>query len=65
MSYRYFKIRNAKRGELSGVNVNSAAVACYYANPMAEESVIVELVNGSKFDFEAFLLDVDKWLEGK
>lgn len=65
MSYHYFSLRNPERGGLRGINVNSAAVACYYANPMAEESVIMELVNGSKFDFKVFLSEVEKWLEAQ
>jgi len=63
MSYQYFSLRNIERGGLRSVNINSEAVVCYYANPMAEESVIVELSNGSKFDLKTGLSEVDKWLE--
>ena len=46
MSYQYFSLRIVERGGLRSVNINSDAVVCYYANPMAEESVIAELSNG-------------------
>ena len=59
MSYKYF---SQLRGG-PGVTINSTAVACYYAHPMQEESIILELVNGSKFELKAVLYDVEKWLE--
>lgn len=59
MSYKYF----SQRGGGPGVNINSAAVACFYANPMQEESVFVELVNGTKFELKCTLSEIEKWLE--
>ena len=59
MSYKYFSQCN----DGPGVTINSTAVACYYANPMQEESVILELVNGSKFELKTVLHDVEKWLD--
>lgn len=34
-----------------------------YPDPTAKETVIIELVNGSKFRLKAFLSEIEKWLE--
>lgn len=61
MSYKYF----ARRGAGSaGITINSAAVACFYSNPMQEEFVFIELINGSKLELKTTLTEVEKWLEG-
>lgn len=58
MTFRYFN----RHGKMTGVTVNSSAVVCYYSDPLKEESVIIELSNGSKFELKTILGDVEKWL---
>jgi hypothetical protein len=45
--------------------MSPSAVVCFYADPTKEETVIVELVNGSKFKLKTVLSEVENGLPEK
>jgi hypothetical protein len=58
MSFEYFRQTESS----TGVMINSKFVVCYYADPMREETVFIELINGSKFVLKTTLSAVENWL---
>jgi hypothetical protein len=56
MPYKYFS------QPTMAVNLNPSAAVCFYADPTKEETVRVELVDGSKFKLETVLYEIEEWL---